>query len=230
MLRFGKAYLTVVVALFGMTGQGVAQDWLSPRPSVPAPQQQQRPPQQQQQRPAAQQQQQRPPAPQQAQQQQPAQQQPAQQQAQPVSPDLIQVFNDWRISCVPRPNRACQITQRQVNPTNQSQILLAELTVVSQPKPRTILSMVVPLGVKLGQPLSLRNESGEVASLPLVTCTNAGCIHSGDISPKAVEMMRKAKSMNTTVADLRGQSAPLRLSVNGFEDAYQRVAAYLKGS
>lgn len=190
-----------------------AQEWLSPKPLSPG--------QNQQQKPAA------PPAqPRQAQQQRPATQQPAVQ-PQHVGPDLAQAFGDWRISCVSRPGRACQITQRQVNTTNRTLTLMVELTLATQPKPRNILSVVTPLGVKLSPALSVRGEGGEIANVPLVTCVNTGCIHSGDIAAKQVEGMRRSKGLSTQLTDLKGQSSALTISTNGLEDAFQRVSTYL---
>lgn len=202
----------VALAMCAAVTTASAQDWLSPRPVSPAQskQQQTKP----QQRPA------------QAQQTQAAPPAARQQQA---GPELIQSFGDWRISCVSRPGRACQITQRQVSKGNRAVTLVVELTLATQPKPRSILSVVTPLGSKLSPSVVIRGDRGEVAAAPLLTCVNTGCIHSGDIVSKQVEGMRRAKKLSTQLTDLKGQSSALAISTNGLEDAFRRVSSYLKG-
>jgi invasion protein IalB len=220
-----------LLSLIGSTSLAFAQEWLTPKPMTPA--QQQRPQQQQQQ----QQQQQRPA--QQSQQQRVQDAQPQQQQRAPatpqvvpqqVGPELAQAFGDWRISCVSKPGRACQITQRQVSSQNaRALVLMVELTVMAQPASRNILSVMTPLGAKLGPALAIEGDGSEVASAPLVTCLNTGCIHSGDIAAKNVDALRRSKALSTKLSDLKGQSTAVAISTRGLEDAFQRVASYLKG-
>ena len=212
----GLRHAFAVGALLPIGGPAAfAQEWLSPRPTQAPPQQ--RPAQPQQQRPAQQQQL----APAQAAPQQGSQQTPA-------KPDLVQEIGDWRIQCFSKPARACQISQRQINSATKQLIVMLELTRRLGPNPQDVLAVMLPLGSRLSPVLSVRSEQTEVASVPLITCTQVGCVHSGAITVEKLDLMVRAKSLSTQLTNLRGQTVPLNISMRGFNDAFQKTSAFMK--
>jgi len=207
------------VAALGVSAQfAVAQVWLSPRPMSPEQMQQNqmpRPQTQQQQRPA-----QKPaPAP---------SGQAAQQGA--VKPELAQVIGDWRIQCVSKPARSCQISQRQVNPNTKQLAFMIEFTRVASPKPSNTLSIMLPLGVRLGPPLLLSADQRSVATVPLLTCFSGGCVHITPIQEDVLNALRKVKGLGTEMMAINGRSVPITISMRGFNDAMGRANDFIRRS
>lgn len=208
-----------------MAGPAVAQEWLSPRPlnqSQPAPAQQPRPAHPQaQQRPAQPQTPQRP-----AQQQ--AQQQPAQQPQGQATPVLVEEIGDWRLQCFNAPSKFCQVSQRQVNPQTQAMIVWIELTLGTQPKPSSSLSLMVPLGIRIGPALNLQADKAPLAALPIITCVPAGCMHQGEVNNNTTAAMQKAQVMTTQVNDMAGRPQPFNFPMRGFREAYAKSTEFLR--
>lgn len=205
------------VAALGVSAHvAVAQDWLSPRPLSPQQMQQNqqpRPQTQQQQRPAQK------PAPSRS-------GQAAQQGA--VKPDLAQLIGDWRIQCFSKPARSCQISQRQVNPKTKQLVFMIEVTRVSSPKPSNSLSVMLPLGVRLGPPLLLSADQRSVATVPLLTCLPAGCVHVTPVQDDVLNALRKVKALGTEMMAINGRSVPITISMRGFNDAMSRANDFIR--
>lgn len=219
LLRVGPC-LAGFLSIVAMASPAAAQEWLSPKPlnqSQPAQQRQSPQPQQSQQRP-----QQRPP------QQAPAQQQAQQQAGQQAAPALVEEIGDWRIQCFTAPSRLCQVQQRQVNPQTQVMVLWIEMTLAVQPKPSTLLAVMVPLGVRIAPALNLAADKSPMAALPILTCVPAGCLHQAEVNNNSVALMQKAQAVTSQVSDVAGRAIPLNVSMRGFREAYAKAGEFLR--
>jgi invasion protein IalB len=198
------------------------------------PQSQQRA-QPQQQKPAVKPQQQRPS--QQSQQQgqrapsgQPAA--PAAASAQPgqaAKPTLVEEIGDWRIQCFAQPARACQLSQRQINPANKSLLVWMELTRTTAPKPANMLAVMLPLGFRISPVLNVDADKALLVGVPIVTCLPTGCVHSGEINNGGIQRMLKAKAITTQMTDMNGRTYQVAMSMRGFRDAFAKTASFLRG-
>lgn len=202
-----------------------AQDFLSPTPMVPRPS----PQQQQMQRPAPQQQ--KAPAPQ----AQPPRAQPQPQRAaapaagaaQPAL-DISEEVGDWRLQCTSKPARACKISQRRVSQINQSMLIWVELTRSLQPEPKNLMTVMVPLGIRITPTLDMRADGKTFIEPSIVTCVAAGCVHSIELQTQRLDALQDVKLVTTQIADVQGRSTNIEVSMRGFRDAYLKTALYLR--
>ena len=67
-----------------------------------------------------------------------------------------------------------------------------------------------------------------VASVPLVTCVPAGCIHAAPLTPELLKTLQEARDLSAVVTRLDGQSVGLQLSMRGFVEANIRLAMFFK--
>ena len=146
-----------------------------------------------------------------------------------VKPDLTEEFGDWQLRCYSKPNRACQLSQRQVNPTNQALLIWVELTNFVTPKPGWQFVVMLPLGFRLAPTLGIRADDELLLNMSLVTCVSAGCLYSAEMPVAGLETLRKSQKVGTEIVDLKGQRYALNLSMRGFNDAHLKSALVLKG-
>lgn len=215
--------LTLVLVLGCAASGASAQDFLSPKPMVPPPAA----------KPAAK----TAPAPKTTQ-QKPVTQSPSAQAspaqtaagAQGAKPDIAEDVGDWRLRCFSKPNRACQMSQRRVNTSNQSLLIWVELTRAIQPKPITQMAVMLPLGVRIAPRLPIRADDQPLIEVPIVTCVPTGCVHSAELPETGLNVLQKSQSVSSEMIDMKGQKIPLPISMRGFNEAYLKTATFLKAA
>ena len=148
--------------------------------------------------------------------------------AQTTKPDISESGGDWLLQCIPAPARSCQISQRRVNPTNQSLLIWMELARTTAPREVTQVTVMLPLGLRINSTLGLKADDQAFKSAPIVTCVTAGCVHAVELATSDVDALLKAQAITTEVMDLRGQRYALTISMRGFHDAYLKTALYLR--
>lgn len=205
-----SAAIVAIGAAIGIAvgcGAAQAQDFLSPQPLV------------RQKSPAK-------PAP--ARQNQRAQQANATAPAAP-KPVIAENVGDWRLQCFAKPARACQISQRRINPANNSMLIWVELTRSLKPKPNDRFAVMLPLGFKIEPTLTVEAEGKTFVETPIVTCIPAGCLHQLDLTPARVEQLQDTKRLTAQMVDMRGQRIALPVTMRGFKQAFLKSAVFLRG-
>ena len=145
-----------------------------------------------------------------------------------VKPDLSQEIGDWLLRCYSKTGRACQLSQRRVNPKTQALVIWVELTHAVTPKAAWQLVVMVPLGFRIAPDLGIRAGSELLLNMPIVTCVSAGCVYAAEIPVAGLETLRKTQTLETEIVDLKGQKYALNVSMRGFDQAYLKSAQVLK--
>ena len=145
--------------------------------------------------------------------------------ATPQKPDLAEDNGDWRLECFSAATAQCHLFQRRVDPGTQSLLVWAEVT---RAGPEQKLTVMIPLGLRAQPTLGLQSAGRIVASLPLVTCVPAGCVHTVPLTPVLLKTLQDARDLSAVVTRLDGQSLGLQLSMRGFVEANIRLAMFFK--
>ena len=82
----------------------------------------------------------------------------------------------WRVECTSDGKvLECRAIQQMIN--REDKQLVAQLTARIAPDTKApALTIQLPLGISLTEPVQLKVDNGAVERLPVQTCTNAGCI------------------------------------------------------
>ena len=216
-----KAYLLAFVS-FAFTGAAWAQSYLSPQPTQQQPVVPQKPAAAPAQAPAA--------NPAQAQKAPGAVVQPGAPIAEPAAArsDITEQLSDWYYQCGSKPQKSCQISQRLVSPANRSMLGWLEVSRISGDKPKDILAVIVPLGLRVRPEIVLMADDSVIAKPVVSTCVQMGCMYNLDITAQQLAQLAKAKGLSVELEDMAGRKLPLKFTMASFNEALKKSNTYLE--
>jgi invasion protein IalB len=89
---------------------------------------------------------------------------------------------------------------------------------------RNQATVVLPLGIAVRESIPMLLDERFVALVPIETCLPAGCVLTIALPPPMVSVLRSATTLKFLAPTPSGQTIPFTVPVNGFGDAYQKVA------
>src|SRR5207249_11677453 len=109
----------------------------------------------------------------------------------------------------------CRAVQ-QIFQRDTRQLVIAVL-VRKAPDPKTALMTIqLPLGLNLTEPVLLKVDNGQVERQPIQTCTNIGCFVSMTASERLVTAMRSGNELKITFQDANKKPVDLSVPLLGF--------------
>jgi invasion protein IalB len=149
--------------------------------------------------------------------------------AAPPTPTDVQVIGDWTVHCFPvaSPNPCEMTTEMDAKDTHQRVLGVTIAYVPSADK--HVLIVAVPLGVAIPKGLVIQTDSFTSPMLPYRSCDRAGCYVEMVIDNGSVDSMSHSGPVAAikVVAD-GGKGFDLRLSLNGFSAAHDKMAELAK--
>ncbi|MCC6887898.1 MAG: invasion associated locus B family protein [Hyphomicrobiales bacterium] len=133
----------------------------------------------------------------------------------------------WRVECTGDGKvldcRALQQVFQRI--PNQGDRLLVAVLVrrPADPKAAPQMTLQLPLGLNLTEPVQIRVDGGPVERQPMQTCTNIGCFAAMPINEKLLAAMRSGKDLRVTVQDPNKKSLDMALPLLGFSLAFDRL-------
>jgi invasion protein IalB len=85
------------------------------------------------------------------------------------------------------------------------------------------MSVLLPLGLNLTEPVLIRVDNGPPERQPIQTCNNAGCLVSLTVPDKLLAAMRTGTELKLTVQDATKKPIDLGLPLLGFGIAYDKA-------
>lgn len=141
---------------------------------------------------------------------------------------------DWTVLCGivtdgDKKTKVCSMQQeqaRQVQNGPSQRVLAVEL----QPKDKGLAGvLVLPLGLRLDKGAVLQiDESKASAATPYRTCLFAGCVVDIAADAKMVAALGKGKALSVKTVTDEGKDAGFSISLNGFQNAMNRVGELMK--
>jgi invasion protein IalB len=129
----------------------------------------------------------------------------------------------WRVECTGDGKTLdCRAVQ-QLFQRDTRQLVLAVL-VRKAPDPKSALvTLQLPLGLNLTEPVQVKVDAGAAERYPIQTCTNVGCLVALTAADRLVTAMRTGKELKITVQDSNKKPIDMAVPLLGFGLAFDKV-------
>lgn len=129
----------------------------------------------------------------------------------------------WRVECTSDGKvLECRAIQQMVN--REDKQLVAQLTARIAPDTKApSLTIQLPLGISLTEPVQLRVDNGAVERLPVQTCTNAGCIVTAPLKDPFLASLRTGTTLKVALQDTNKRTINIDVPLLGFSLAYDKA-------
>jgi len=129
----------------------------------------------------------------------------------------------WRVECTGDGKVLdCRAVQ-QLFQRDTRQLVLAILVRQPADAKSGVMTVQLPLGLSLTEPVLLKVDNGPPERQPIQTCTNTGCFVGMPIPEKFLAAMRTGKELKLTIQDNAKKSIDLGVPLLGFGVAYDKV-------
>jgi invasion protein IalB len=137
--------------------------------------------------------------------------------------DASAPVSGWRVECTSDGKVLdCRAVQQMINRDDKQ--LVAQLTARIAPETKApALTIQLPLGISLTEPVQLKVDNGAVEKLPVQTCTNAGCIVSIPLKDPFLASMRNGTTLKLTLQDPNKRAINIDVPLMGFGLAYDKA-------
>ena len=129
----------------------------------------------------------------------------------------------WRVECASDGKTLdCRAVQ-QLFQRETRQLVLAML-VRKAPDPKAAaVTIQLPLGLSLTDPVLMKVDNGQPERQPIQTCTNVGCFVTFTANDKLVAAMRAGTELKITVQDANKKAIDLSVPLLGFALAFDKA-------
>jgi invasion protein IalB len=133
-----------------------------------------------------------------------------------------ETHGDWRVVCAsPNNQKVCVFSQQLSDKSSGKTVLGIEVRAAADD--RLTASIVMPFGVAVDKPVTIRVDEATPMTVPFKTCIPMGCVVTTTWESSTVAALRKGTAMyvSTLSADT-GQAISFRISLAGFGSALDR--------
>jgi invasion protein IalB len=136
---------------------------------------------------------------------------------------LAQEVAAWRVECTGDGKTLdCRAVQ-QIFQRDTRQLLISVLARKAPDPKAALLTLQLPLGLNLTEPILLKVDNGQPERQPIQTCTNTGCFVQMTAGEKVVAAMRTGTELKITMQDANKKPIELSLPLLGFGVAFDKV-------
>lgn len=150
------------------------------------------------------------------------------------APEIIATHGDWKIQCenAAKPDAQGQ-TEKQcamVQTARSEKNTKLGLTTVfvrgkQNGKEITMMRILAPIGVYLPTGVALEIDGGAVGRIPFMRCLPQICMAFGEAGAQTLDKFRKGTAANFIIYEAPGIGMPIKISLNGFSDAYKALGS-----
>ena len=129
----------------------------------------------------------------------------------------------WRVECTSDGKvLECRAIQQMIN--REDKQLVAQLTARIAPETKApTLTIQLPLGISLTEPVQLKVDNGAAERLPVQTCTNAGCIVSMPLKDPFLASLRNGTTLKIALQDTNKRTINIDVPLLGFGLAFDKA-------
>jgi invasion protein IalB len=129
----------------------------------------------------------------------------------------------WRVECTgDGKSLDCRAVQ-QLYRRDTRQLLISVLVRKAKDPKGAEITMQLPLGINLTEPVLVRVDNGPSERHAIQTCTNIGCFVRMKANDKFVAAMRTGHQLKVTMQDARKKSIEMSLPLLGFGIAFDKA-------
>src|SRR4051794_20281662 len=129
----------------------------------------------------------------------------------------------WRVECA---NDGKALDCRAINRVShrETQQLIAGVALrIPADTRKPIMTILLPLGVQVTEPVTLQADAGATERYPVQTCTQAGCLAGAPASDAVIAALRGAQSLKVAFQSAAGQTITVTMPLAGFGLAYDKI-------
>jgi invasion protein IalB len=129
----------------------------------------------------------------------------------------------WRVECTgDGKTLECRAIQQIFQ--RDTRQLVASVAVRYAPETKgAMMSLLLPLGLNLTEPVSIKVDNGPPERQPIQTCSNSGCLVTTGLNDKFLAAMRTGIDFKLTVQDANKKPIEMSLPLLGFGIAYDKT-------
>ena len=129
----------------------------------------------------------------------------------------------WRVECGgDGKTLECAAIQRVVNAETKQPVAAVVVRFAPELKAAS-MSILLPLGLNLTEPVAVRVDNGPPERQPIQTCSNTGCLVTMTVPDKLLAAMRTGTDLKLAVQDANKKPVELGLPLLGFGIAYDKA-------
>lgn len=129
----------------------------------------------------------------------------------------------WRVECGGDGKTLdCRAIQQMINRDDKQVVVLVSARIAPDTK-SPVLTIQLPLGISLTEPVQLKVDNGAVDRQPVQTCTAAGCIVSIPLKDPLLAALRGGTLLKITVQDTNKRTINIDVPLLGFGLAYDKM-------
>jgi invasion protein IalB len=138
---------------------------------------------------------------------------------------------DWQLQCVEinKGQKRCQIAGSTLSADGKQVILVMALAPAADGK-ATATQIAVPLGISLKAGIRIDVSGAYNTMMTSSRCTSQGCLAEGNVEPALIDAMKTRPAATVTVATPDGKAIPIKLSLDGFADAFAAMQSAEQGA
>jgi invasion protein IalB len=132
----------------------------------------------------------------------------------------------WRVECAgDGKSLECRAIQQIVQRDARQQLVpLATIAARFDPQAKAgMMSILLPLGLNLTEPVLIKVDNGPPERQPIQTCNNGGCLVTMTANDKLLAAMRTGTDLKLTVQDASKKPIEISLPLLGFGIAYDKT-------
>jgi invasion protein IalB len=129
----------------------------------------------------------------------------------------------WRVECTgDGKTLECRAIQQMVNRDDKQLVVQLAARIAPDSKTPT-LTLQLPLGISLTEPVQLKVDNGAVERQPVQTCTNAGCIVTMPLRDPFLAALRGGTTLKITLQDPSKRALNIDVPLLGFSLAFDKA-------
>jgi invasion protein IalB len=129
----------------------------------------------------------------------------------------------WRVECTgDGKSLDCRAVQQLVHRETHQSLVLVMVRGSKDPKGASI-TIVLPLGLNLTEPVQIRVDNGKPERERIQTCTNTGCFVAMNANASLVSAMRNGRQLKVSVQDANRKPVEMSLPLLGFSLAFDKA-------
>jgi invasion protein IalB len=129
----------------------------------------------------------------------------------------------WRVECTGDGKTLDCRALQQVFQRETRQLMVAVLARKAADVKSAAMTMQLPLGLNLTEPVQIKVDNGAPEKYPIQTCANVGCFVVFTASDKLVTAMRAGSELKITMQDINKRPVEVALPLLGFGIAFDKA-------
>jgi len=129
----------------------------------------------------------------------------------------------WRVECTGDGKTLdCRAIQQMINRDDKQLVVQLSARIGPESKVPT-LTLQLPLGISLTEPVQLKVDNGAAERQPVQTCTNAGCIVTMPLKDPFLAALRGGTTLKITLQDPNKRTLNIDVPLLGFGLAFDKA-------